>query len=175
MKCDKEILWSTWVDEECCENIYDDCNNKCSDDYDCPYRNGCEIDYDYTNEYINENLNEKFKENEYEYFVVGDSCNWYGGFKELEPNMNGFSKLYSSVKDILYALSDGIGMHDFRIYKGKFDTVWIELSHHDGSQLYQLCRLNKQGRKYYDKGYDFDYSKHKITSVLKDFSYYNWG
>lgn len=169
-----DVLWSTYLDEEICENIYDDCNNQCSDDYDCPYRNGCEIAYDYVNDYINENLSEKFKENEYQYFVVGDSCYWYGGFPNLKPNMNGFSDVYNSIEDILYKLSDNVGMHDFRIYKGKYNTLWIELSHHDGSEFYQVCRLNNQGQDYYDKGYTFDFRKYCVKGVLKDFKYFQY-
>ena len=111
----------------------------------------------------------RFKENDYQYFVIGESCNWYGGFSELKPNMKArVSDLYDNLEDILSMLSVR-GIHDFRIYKGKYNSLWIELSHHDGSELYQVCRLSKQGQKYYDLDYDFDWRYNSIKSVFKDF------
>jgi len=165
-----KLIWSTEYDEQICENIYNDCENRCSDDYTCPFKTNLnEIDYDYCNDCINEDLNLRFKENEYSYFVIGDSCYWYGGFPNLKPNMNGFSDIYDSIEEILLKLSDSVGMHSFRIYKGKYNTLWIELSHHDGSELYQVCRLNKKGQDYYDNYYNFDFRKYCVKGVFKDF------
>lgn len=174
------ILWSSWIDEEICGNIYDeDCNQCYTYDEDlnddvkqCPYRKGCNLDYDFINMRISEEFNNKFGNNEHRYFVVGYSCDWYGGFPNMKPNMNGYSGLYDNIKEIISDMGEGVGICDFRIYKGKYNTVWIEISHHDGSQLYQLCRLNKQGEKYYNLNYNFDYRKHMITSVFKDFNYF---
>lgn len=165
-----ECVWSTWIDEQICDNLSDnDCVNKCSGD-DCPYKNNLNnIDYDYINEVIDEDLHLRFKENEYQYFVVGDSCNWYGGFSNLKPNMNGFSDVFDSIKDILEMLSKDVGMYEFRIYKGKYNSLWIELSHHDGLELYQVCRLNSQGQKYYDNDYNFDFRKSCVKGVFRDF------
>ena len=165
-----DLLWSSWIDEEICNNIYDNnCVNQCSEDYDCPYRNGCDLDYDFINMRIDEEFHNKFGNVNHKYFVVGDSCNWYGGFPNLKPNMNGFSDLYDNLKELLDKLSKDVGQHDFRIYKGKYNTLWIELSHHDGSELYQVCRLNRQGQDYYDKYYNFDFRKHCVKGVFKDF------
>lgn len=163
-----DLLWSDNV----YDNVCSECEH-CSDEKYCAYyKDDGELNYDIIMDLIDEDLHEKFKENGYKYFVVGDSCNWYGGFKELEPNMNGFSMLYDSIDDILNMLSDGVGQYNLEILKGKYYSLYIRLSHHDGSELYQVCRLNSQGLKYYDRNYDFDFRKHMVKGVLKDFDFF---
>ena len=82
---------------------------------------------------IEEHFQQKFGENEYQYFVKGHSCNWYGGYSGNKPNMEGFSDVYNNINDIIKMLNDD----DYRIYKGKHNTLWIETSNHDGSRLFQ--------------------------------------
>lgn len=164
-----DLLWSTFIDEQVCTNLYTDCTNNCGYDGECSFKSEnplYEYDFDVMNNIIKEDFNMRFGENDYMYFVKGDSCLWCCDY--LKPNMNGFSDIYSSVKDILNVLKG----EDYRIYKGKYNSVWIESCSHDGSMIFQLMRLNNQGLKYYDMNYDFDFTKHCVKGVLKDFDFY---
>lgn len=168
-----ELLWSTWIDEEICSNIFDDnCKNGCGYDGNCSYRddNG-NYDYNLMSIIINYDFKMRFDKNDYQYFLIGESCSWYGGFSELKPKMEyRISPLYDSIDDILKEQ-----LHycdDIRIYKGKYNSLWIEGSHHDGSEVYQICRLNNQGQEMYDKGYNFNFKNHCVKSVFRDFDYF---
>lgn len=162
----KNELWSSLYEDWICKD-YLNCRH-C--DEDCMSYDG-KVDYDFLDEIIMEDLNEKFAQNDYDYFVVGvDYINYYG----LPQNMNGYSGLYHDVKSLIFScLCNGGCYEGFRIYKGKRNSVFIERSHHDGKEYYQLCRLNKMGEKYYyELGYDIDYRNHMIKGVLKDFDYF---
>lgn len=182
LRSDK-LIWSTNIDEEICKNIYDEDCNRCEcydnelNDYVenvCPFRYNCDgdLDYDFMNEIIWEEFGNKFyTENDYQYFVI-DDC--YCKFDGKGIEIHRYSKILGNLKSVLDWLSDGVGMHDFMIFKGNYNRIYIRLSHHDGSELYQLVRLNKKGNEYYDKGYDFDYNKYCIKGVAKDFKYLNF-
>lgn len=180
LRSDKyNLLWSTWYDEEICENIYDDnCTNECGYEGGCCYKNNSnclcsyEYDYDFMNDIIREDLQMKFGENNYQYFLVGDSCFWYGGYEGNKPNMNvRVSILCDGIEELLDKVLSYCD--DYRIYKGKYNSLWIEGSHHDGSEVYQVCRLSKYGQEMYDKDYQFNWRNHCVKSVLKDFDFFN--
>ncbi len=164
------LLWSSMYEDNVCEN----CENCCDD---CNYyKSNGELDYDYLNDAIMEDLSEKFYNHgvnsvNHEYFVCGFSYTNYYGMKQ---NMNGFTDVYESVEDIIFNCLHQGGIYEgFRIYKGKYNHIIIERVHHDGVEYYQLCRLNSQGQDFYDKGYDFDFRKHCVKGVFKDFEFYN--
>lgn len=183
LRSDKyNLLWSTEYDEEVCSNIYNENCNQCeyydsySDEYlenKCPYRmNGDgDIDYDFCNDRVMEEFGNKFiTENDYQYFVID---------RFFYKNVNGkeihkYSDLIGNLKDVLNWLSDGVGMHLFRIYYDGYNRLLIELSHHDGSEYYTLARLSKYGQELYDKGYDFNYCSHCVKGVVKDFKDLNF-
>ena len=165
-----QLLWSDWFDEQCCENIYDDdCHNNCGYDGGCSYRCGNgDYDYDFMWDCVKEDLHMRFGKNDYQYFLLGDSCFWYGGYEGNKPNMDiRVSPIYDSIEDLVYSQLGYCDNH--RIYKGKYNSLWLEGSHHDGSELYRICRLSKQGQNYYDLDYDFDWYSNCIKSVFKDF------
>ena len=137
----------------------------------CPYRYNCggSLDYDFLNETIWEGFGNKFyTENNYQYFVI-DDC--YCKIDDKGNEIHRFSEIIGSLKDVLSWISSGVGICDLSIYYSGYNRLLIELCHHDGSDVFQLVRLNKQGQDYYDKGYEFDYDKYCIKQVAKDFKY----
>ena len=162
-----DLLWSSMYIDNICEN-YMECDH-CEEG--CLSYDG-NIAYDLLDDIIMDDLNMKFDNKQgYEYFIMGiDYTNYYGMYQ----NMDGYSKLYDTVEDIIFnCLSQGGAYEGFRIYKGKYNHIIIERSHHDGNEYYLLCRLNKQGQDYCDNGYDFDFRKYSIKSVFKDFDFFN--
>ena len=159
----ENLIWSSLYDEWLCED-YMDCRH-CEEG--CISYDG-NVAYDLVDDIIMTDLNEKFGENDHQYFAVGiDYINYYG----LPQNMNGHTDLYDNVKSLIFdCLYDGGVYEGIRIYKGKRNSIIIERTHHDGREYYQLCRLNKQGREYYDNNYNINFTKYLIKGVFNDFN-----
>lgn len=162
----KDLLWSTFIDEEICKNFYE-CK-QCDEDLCCCHSDSFDVDYDSLHDIIREDLNFRFVDGvSYEYMIVGvDYINYYG----LKQNIRGYSDLFENVEEIVDMLLDGA--MDIRIYKGKYNRVYIERCHHDGNELYLLCRLNSKGYDYLNKGYDFNRCKYIIKGTFKDFPFF---
>lgn len=158
------LLWSSEYDKELCEKIYE-CEH-C--DVDCYYGEYLSDGYyDRLNDFVDEHFNCLFLKNDYKYFVI-DSC--YEEYDDKGNEIHRFSELFDDLIKLCQWVSKDCGaLMDMDIYKGKYNSMYIKLCHHDGTEWYQICRLNKLGRECYNKNYDIDYNKYAFKSVCKDF------
>lgn len=166
-----ELLWSSGYDDFCSKLYSDEECNECDICY-----NG-ETDYQLLDDWIMTDLREWFEKNNHCYCVFRD-----GGLD------NGISRFCNTIEELLFDVLY-VSNCFLRICKGKHNTLFIEIHHHDGSEIFQVARLNKKGLHrmekrdkygtyyYYDENQMLEESKnykdYLYTSVYNDFKN-NW-
>lgn len=165
-----ELIWSSGYSDYC-STVYD---WECTECDIC--KNGV-TDYQLLDDLIMADLREWFEKNNYHYCVFRDGLD------------NGISRFCNTIEELLFDVLY-VSNCFLRIYKGDYNSLFIEINHHDGSQLFQIARLNKKGLKkmermdwdymtyYYDDENQMlekskNYKDYLYTSVYNDFKN-NW-
>lgn len=165
----KRVIYSNYYNEELYEEIKNNLvelnegiipsENEIWDEYNFSQSMDFEFFEDAFNEFINNDT-----------FVLQGSIGLYHGTYQGGFIFDTFNELCRAWKD-----SDYIEIYD------ENGHLYLKCSHHDGTNFYEIRKLNHKGYEYYSKHYDDDKRKlhtrlmNKPYSVLPNYVHKVWG